>query len=170
MYMLLNFVYGLIGIVLLTAYCLIGAFAAPPMAYWFMTPKAKSILEESGISRKFSLKEAISLTILIIVVCVLFLWLIINAGMQGASSGMSLLQLSLRYLILFWMTSVFDAVVLDWWMFTRTKLFGIWLQKQTGNAPLAWSVDPQWDGKEIYKLLLEILASVALAWIFLKLT
>ena len=81
---------------------------------------------------------------------------------------MNLLQLSVRYLIIFWMTSIFDAVILDWWMFTRTKLFGIWLQKQTGTVPMEWSVDPQWDGKEIHKLLLEIVASVALAWISLK--
>lgn len=167
--MLLSFLFGLIGIVLLTAFCVIGAFIAPPMAYWFMTPRAVKIMEESGISRKFSRKQAASLTILIAADCALFLCLIVYAGKQGVSAGMDLLQLSLRYLILFWMTSVFDAVVLDWWMFTKTRLFGVWLRKQTGTAPSVWSVDPQWDGKEIHKLLLEIAASAALAWIFLKL-
>ena len=43
---------------------------------------------------------------------------------------MDLFQLSVRYLMIFRMTSVFDAVVPDWRMFTRTKLFGIWLQNQ----------------------------------------
>ena len=167
--MLLSILYGLIGIAILTAFCIIGAFIAPPMAYWFMTPKAKRIMEESGISKKFTKKQAASLTVLIVIACVLFLWLIVYAGKQGVTDGMTLLQLSIRYLIVFWMTSIFDAAVLDWWMFTRTRLFGVWLQKQTGTAPAVWSVDPQWDGKEIHKLLLEIAASVLLAWICLKL-
>ena len=167
--MLLSFLYGLIGIIILTFFCIIGAFVAPPIAYWFMTPKAKMIMEDSGISRKFTRKQVVSLTVLIITACILFIWLIVYAGKQGVYARMNLLQLSIRYLIIFWMTSVFDAVVLDWWMFTRTKLFGIWLQKQTGAAPTVWSVDPQWDGKEIHKLLLEIVVSVALAWIILKL-
>ena len=38
---------------LLTAFCLIGAFLVPQNAYWFMTPKAVSVLEEAGIDRKF---------------------------------------------------------------------------------------------------------------------
>ena len=166
--MLISFLYGLIGIVILTAFCIIGAFIAPPIAYWFMTPKAKRIMEESGISRKFTRKQAISLTVFIVIACILFIWLIVHAGRHGVYAGMNLLQLSVRYLIIFWMTSIFDAVILDWWMFTRTKLFGIWLQKQTGTAPTEWNVDPQWDGKEIHKLLLEIVVSIALAWIFLK--
>jgi hypothetical protein len=53
-------------------------------------------------------------------------------------------------------------------LFTKTKLFGIWLRAQTGKEPKVWSVDPQWDGKEIHKLLLEIAASALLAWLFLK--
>ena len=77
-------------------------------------------------------------------------------------------QLGFRFLILFWMTSIFDAVVLDWWMFTRTDLFGIWLKKKTGRTPEVWRVDPQWDGKEIHKLIIEVFVSAILAWIFLK--
>ena len=110
--MLLSFLFGLIGIIILTFFCIIGAFVAPPIAYWFMTPKAKMIMDDSGISRKFTRKQAVSLTALIVIVCVLFLWLIVYAGKQGVTDGMSLLQLSIRYLIIFWMTSVFDAVVL----------------------------------------------------------
>ena len=166
--MLLSFLYGLIGIIILTSFCVIDAFITPPMAYWFMTPKAKRIMENAGVSRKFTRKQAAYLTALIVIACILFLWLIIHAGKQGVGSGMNLLQLSIRYLTIFWMTSIFDAVVLDWWMFTRTKLFGIWIQKQAGTVPMEWSVDPQWDGKEIHKLLLEIVASAALAWISLK--
>lgn len=165
--MLQSVLYGLIGIAILTGFCITGAFLAPPMAYWFMTPHAKGIMEDAGISRKFTRKQAVSLTVLIVVACMLFLWLIVHAGKQGVHAGMKLLQLSLRYLTIFWMTSIFDAVVLDWWMFTKTKLFGIWLRKQTGTAPTVWRVDPQWDGKEIHKLLLEIAASAALAWVFL---
>lgn len=35
--MLLSVLLGLIGIALLTAFCLIGAFLVPQNAYWFMT-------------------------------------------------------------------------------------------------------------------------------------
>ena len=166
--MLLSFLYGIIGIILLTAFCVIGAFIAPQEAYWFMTPYAKSILEESGIDRKFTRKSAVRITILIVIVGILFIWTIISAGRRGVTSGMSFWQLSMRFLIFFWMVSIFDAVVLDWWMFTKTKLFGVWLKVQTGNEPKVWKVDPQWDGKEIHKLLLEVVVSAALAWIFLK--
>lgn len=163
--MLLNFLFGLTGIAILTAFCIIGAFLAPPMAFWFMTPKAVKIMEDAGISRKFTRKQAISLTALIVIACILFIGLFGLAGKQGISAGMDPVQLSIRFLTVFWMTSLFDAVVLDWWMFTKTKLFGIWLKKQTGTEPAVWRVDPQWDGKELLKLLLEIAASVALAWI-----
>lgn len=166
--MLLSFLYGLIGIVLLTAFCVIGAFIAPQEAYWFMTPYAKGILEESGIDRKFTRKSAVRITALIVITGGLFVWTIISAGRQGVTSGMNFWQLSLRFLIFFWMVSIFDAVVLDWWMFTRTKMFGVWLRIQTGNEPKVWSIDPQWDGKEIHKLLLEVVVSAILAWIFLK--
>ena len=166
--MLLSFLYGIIGIVLLTAFCLIGAFSAPQVAYWCMTPSAKKLLEEHGISRKFSLKGKISLAILTAVICVLYVLTIISAGKQGVTSGMNFRQLTLRFVIFFWMISIFDAVVLDWWMFTRTKIFGILIRQKTGKAPRVWSVEPQWDGKEIHKLIIEVIVSALLAWIFLK--
>ena len=166
--MLLSFLYGIIGIVLLTAFCLIGAFSAPQVAYWCMTPSAKKLLEEHGISHKFSLKGKISLAILTAVICVLYVLTIISAGKQGVTSGMNFWQLTLRFVIFFWMISIFDAVVLDWWMFTRTKIFGILIRQKTGKAPRVWSVEPQWDGKEIHKLIIEVIVSALLAWIFLK--
>ena len=46
--MLISFLYGPVGIVLLTAFCLIGAFSAPQVAYRCMTPEAKKLLEEHG--------------------------------------------------------------------------------------------------------------------------
>lgn len=167
--MLLSFCFGLIGISILTVFCLVGAFIAPPIAYWFMTPYAIKILEESGVSRKFKRKELILVSILITFAGIMFVALIIFAGKQGVDSGMSLIALSIRFLILFWMTSIFDAVVLDWWMFTKTNMFGFWLKRLSGKEPAVWRVDPQWDGKEILKLVLELIGSVVLAWIFLKL-
>ena len=164
----MSFLYGLIGIVLLTAFCLIGAFLVPQNAYWFMTPKAIKILEESGISRKFQLKDKIILGILIAITGGGFIATILFAGKQGVACGMSLAELSLRFVIFFWMVSIFDAVVLDWWMFTKTDMFGLWLTKTTGKMPMARRVDPQWDGKEIHKLIIEVVVSMALAWIFLK--
>ena len=166
--MLLNFLYGLIGIILLTAFCLISAFSAPQVAYWCMTPKAKALLEEHGISRKFTLKGKISLTVLTAIIGVLYIVTIISAGKQGVVSGMSFGQLTLRFVIFFWMISIFDAVVLDWWMFTKTKIFGILIKQKTGRTPTVWSVEPQWDGKEIPKLLIEVAVSAVLALIFLK--
>ena len=166
--MLLSFVYGLIGIILLTAFCLIGAFSAPQVAYWCMTPSAKKLLEEHGISRKFSLKGKISLTVLTTIIIVLYVLTIISAGKQGMTSGMNFRQLMLRFVIFFWMISIFDAVVLDWWMFTKTKIFGILIKQKTGKTPAVWSVEPQWDGKEIHKLIIEVAVSALLAWIFMK--
>ena len=60
------------------------------------------------------------------------------------------------------------TVVLDWWMFTKTDIFGILIKKKTGKTPDVWRVEPQWDGKEIYKLMIEVVASAILAWIFMK--
>ncbi len=59
--MLLSVLFGMIGIALLTAFCLIGAFLVPQNAYWFMTPKAIGILEEYGISRNFDRRDKIIL-------------------------------------------------------------------------------------------------------------
>lgn len=50
--MLYDFLFGIIGILALTVYCLPGAFMVPQIAYWFMTPYATKILEEYGIERK----------------------------------------------------------------------------------------------------------------------
>lgn len=166
--MLLSLLYGLVGIILLTAFCLIGAFSAPQVAYWFMTPSAKKLLEEHGISKKFTLKGKITLSILAVVIGVLYVLTITFAGKQGVTSGMNFWQLTLRFIIFFWMISIFDAVVLDWWMFTKTKIFGILIKNKTGNTPRVWSVEPQWDGKEIHKLLIEVAVSALFAWIFLK--
>lgn len=162
-----SFLYGLIGIVLLTAFCLIGAFSAPQVAYWCMTPQAKKQLEEHGISRKFSRKGKISLAVLTLIIGTLYIITIISAGRQGVTSGMNFWQLTLRFVIFFWMISIFDAVVLDWWMFTKTKIFGILIKQKTGKTPAVWSVEPQWDGKEIPKLIVEVAVSAVLAWIFL---
>lgn len=165
--MVFSFLYGLIGIVLLTAFCLIGAFSAPQVAYWCMTPQAKKQLEEHGISRKFSRKGKISLAVLTLIIGTLYIITIISAGRQGVTSGMNFWQLTLRFVIFFWMISIFDAVVLDWWMFTKTKIFGILIKQKTGKTPAVWSVEPQWDGKEIPKLIVEVAVSAVLAWIFL---
>ncbi len=166
--MIISVEYGLIGIIILTAFCLIGAFLVPQNAYWFMTPKAISLLEEYEISRKFGRKDKIIIGILIILVVIGYIVTVIFAGKQGVASGMDFWQLCLRFLIFFWMISIFDAVVLDWWMFTKTNLFGIWIKKKTGKTPKVWRVDPQWDGKEIHKLIIEVVVSMLLAWIFLK--
>lgn len=72
------------------------------------------------------------------------------------------------FLIFFRMVSIFDAVVLDWWMFTKTDIFGILIKKKTGRMPDVMRVDPQWDGKEFLKLFPEVIISVVLAWIFIK--
>ena len=166
--MLLDFLYGFIGIIALTGFCLLGAFMVPQIAYWFMTPYATKILEEYGIERKMRGKDVAKIVILTIVAGALFIVPIIYARIQGVDSGMSIWRLGLRFLIFFWMVSIFDAVVLDWWMFTKTDIFGILIKKKTGRMPDVIRVDPQWDGKEFLKLFLEVIISVVLAWIFIK--
>ena len=166
--MLLDFLFGLIGIFLLTAFCLPGAFMVPQIAYWSMTPYAVKILEEYGIERKLSRKDVAKIALLFIVIGGLFISTIIYAGIQGADSGMNIWRLGLRFIIFFWMVSIFDAVVLDWWMFTKTDIFGILIKTRTGRTPDVMRVDPQWDGKEFLKLFLEVIVSAVLALVFIK--
>ena len=166
--MLFNFIYGLIGIVLLTLFCLPGAFLVPQVAYWFMTPSAVEQLEKYDIPRKFLLMDKIIMGFLLLIVGAGYIVTIIVAGKQGVASGMNLWQLSLRFAIMFWMTSIFDAIVLDWWMFTKTDIFGILILKKTGIKPDIMRVDAQWDGYEIPKLFIEVVLSVILAFIFIK--
>lgn len=166
--MLLSFVYGLIGIALLTAFCLIGAFLVPQDAYWFMTPSAVEQLEKYGIPRKLKTKDKIIIGALMLIVGAGYIATIIFAGRQGVDSGMTLWQLSLRFVIIFWMTSIFDAIVLDWWMFTKTDIFGILIKTKTGKTPDVMRVEPQWDGYEIPKLIGEVVLSVIIALIFIK--
>ena len=75
--MLLSVLFGLIGIVLLTAFCLIGAFLVPQNAYWFMTPKAIKILEDAGISRKLGGRAKIIIGALITLTLA---WLFLKVG------------------------------------------------------------------------------------------
>ena len=110
-----------------------------------------------------SRKDIVKIALLITVVGVLFIATIFIAGIQGINSGMGLWRLSLRFLIFFWMVSILDAVVLDWWMFTKTDIFGVLIKKKTGKTPEVMRVDPQWDGKEFLKLALEVVISVVLA-------
>lgn len=166
--MWLSFLYGLIGIVFLVFFCLLGAFLVPQNAYWFMTPYAKGLLEKYGVPKEFKLKDKLILGLLILIAGTGFVLTIIYAGKQGVASGMNFLQLTLRYVIFFWMVSVFDAIVLDWWMFTKTDIFGVLIKRKTGKTPDVWRVDPQWDGKEIHKIVIEVFVSALLAWIFLK--
>lgn len=166
--MLLSFLYGLIGIVLLVAFCLIGAFLVPQNAYWFMTPKAKELLEKYGVPRELKLKDKIIIGLLALITGSGFIVTIIVAGKQGVASGMNFWQIALRFVIFFWMVSIFDAIVLDWWMFTKTDIFGVLIEKKTGKEPDVRRVEPQWDGKEIHKLVIEVVVSAILAWIFIK--
>ncbi|SEG11655.1 hypothetical protein SAMN04487934_10832 [Eubacterium ruminantium] len=130
-----NFIFGLIGIALLTVFCLIGAFLVPQNAYWFMTPSAVDLLEKYGIPRELKQKDKITIGLLMLIVGVGYIVTIIIAGKQGVASSMNLWQLSLRFVIMFWMTSIFDAIVLDWWMFTKTDIFGILIKTKTGKTP-----------------------------------
>ena len=167
--MLFDFLYGFVGIIILTVYCLPGAFMVPQIAYWFMAPYATKILEEYGIDRKMRGKDVVKIALLTLIAGALFIAIIIYAGIQGADSGMSIWRLGLRFLIFFWMVSIFDAVVLDWWMFTKTDIFGLLIKAKTGRTPDIMRVDPQWDGKEFLKLVLEVIISGVLAWVFIKL-
>ena len=54
-------------------------------------------------------------------------------------------------------------------MFTKTAIFGLLKKTKTGKRPDVMRVDPQWDGKEVLKLILELGFSIVLAWIFIKL-
>lgn len=113
-------------------------------------------------------KDVVKISLLIAVAGALFILTIFFAGIQGVNSGMGLWRLSLRFLIFFWMVSIFDAIVLDWWMFTKTDIFGVLIKKKTGKAPEVMRVDAQWDGKEFLKLALEAVISVVLAWLFIR--
>ena len=166
--MLWSFIFGLIGIVLLTVFCLVGAFSVPQIAYWMMTPYAKRLLEKAGIPRKLDTKSWIKIIVLTILVGTGFVLTIITAGIQGVRAGMSFWQLGLRFMIFFWMVSLFDAIVLDWWMFTKTDIFGVLIKKKTGKTPEIWRVDHQWDGMEMLKLIIEVVVSAILAFIFIK--
>lgn len=163
-----DFLFGFIGIVLLTAFCLSGAFMVPQIAYWFMTPYACGLLQEYGIKKKMSSKDIVLISLLTVITGTLFVLTVISAGLQGVNAGMSIWRLSLRFMIFFWMISIYDAVVLDWWMFTKTDIFGVLIKRKTGKTPDVMRVDPQWDGKEFLKLVLEIAVSAALAWLFIK--
>ena len=110
--MLLDFLYGFIGIIALTGFCLLDAFMVPQIAYWFMTPYATKILEEYGIERKMRGKDVAKIVILTIVAGALFIVPIIYVGIQGVDSGMSIWRLGLRFLIFFWMVSIFDLAYL----------------------------------------------------------
>ena len=140
----------------------------PQIAYWVMTPYARGLLEQYGIKKKMNRRDIVVITLLIVIAGAVFISTIFIAGIQGVNAGMGLLRLSLRFLIFFWMVSIFDAVVLDWWMFTKTDIFGVLIKKKTGKKPDIMRVDPQWDGKEFLKLALEIIASVVLAWLFIR--
>lgn len=67
------------------------------------------------------------------------------------------------------MVSIFDAVVLDWRMFTKTDIFGLLIKIKTRKKADIMRVDPQWDEKEFLKLFFEAIISVVLAWIFIQL-
>ena len=67
-------------------------------------------------------KDKAIVAIITLAAGVLFILTIIFAGKQGVNSGMGVWRLSLRFLIFFWMISIYDAVVLDWWMFTKTDI------------------------------------------------
>jgi hypothetical protein len=53
-------------------------------------------------------------------------------------------------------------------MFTKTDIFGVLIKKKTGETPEVWRVDPQWDGMEMLKLIIEVVVSAILAFIFIK--
>ena len=133
-----------------------------------MTPYARGLLEQYGIKKKMNRRDIVVITLLIVIAGAVFISTIFFAGIQGVNAGMGLLRLSLRFLIFFWMVTIFDAVVLDWWMFTKTDIFGVLIKKKTGKKPDIMRVDPQWDGKEFLKLTLEIVVSVVLAWLFIR--
>lgn len=43
---------------------------------------------------------------------------------------------------------------------------GLLIKAKTGKTPDVMRVDPQWDGKEVLKLILELIFSIILAWIY----
>ena len=77
--MLFDFLYGFIGIIALTVFCLPGAFMVPQIAHWFMSPYATKILEEYGIERKMRGKDVAKIVILTVVAGALFIATIIYA-------------------------------------------------------------------------------------------
>ena len=46
--------------------------------------------------------------------------------------------------------------------------FSAQFKKKTGKTPEIWRVDPQWDGMEMLKLIIEVVVSAILAFIFIK--
>lgn len=70
--MLYDFLFGIIGILILTVYCLPGAFMVSQIAYWFMTPYATKILEEYGIERKMGGKDVVKIALLTLIAGALF--------------------------------------------------------------------------------------------------
>ena len=86
-------------------------------------------------------KDVVKIALLTLMAGALFITTIFYAGIQGADSGMSIWRLGLRFLIFCWMVSIFDAVVLDWWMFTKTDIFGLLIKLKTGKKPGIMRVD-----------------------------
>ena len=160
---LMTIFFTVLLIAVLTIFCALLAFIAPGLSTTLMTEKAREAAQIPDPDKRQKIRGYT----LYVLAGIMFVAVLIWAGIDGVHSGITWWRLWLRFFIMFLAVELYDDIFLDWFIFTKTGFFGYWVRKITGRELPEKNTEPQWDGKEKRKLIAVTFGTLILALIFI---
>ena len=160
---LMTIFFTVLLIAVLTIFCALLAFIAPGLSTTLMTEKAREAAQIPDPDKRQKIRGYA----LYVLAGIMFVAVLIWAGIDGVHSGITWWRLWLRFFIMFLAVELYDDIFLDWFIFTKTGFFGYWVRKITGRELSDKNTEPQWDGKEKRKLIAVPFGTLILALIFI---
>ena len=160
---LMTIFFTVLLIAVLTIFCALLAFIAPGLSTTLMTEKAREAAQIPDPDKRQKIRGYT----LYVLAGIMFVAVLIWAGIDGVHSKMTWWRLWLRFFIMFLAVELYDDIFLDWFIFTKTGFFGYWVRKITGRELPEKNTEPQWDGKEKRKLIAVPFGTLILALIFI---
>ena len=160
---LMTIFFTVLLIAVLTIFCALLAFIAPGLSTTLMTEKAREAAQIPDPDKRQKIRGYT----LYVLAGIMFVAVLIWAGIDGVHSGITWWRLWLRFFIMFLAVELYDDIFLDLFIFTKTGFFGYWVRKITGRELSDKNTEPQWDGKEKRKLIAVPFGTLILALIFI---
>lgn len=159
---LFGVVLAFIAILLFTVTFFILAYATPGVFKSLLKNKTKRLSHVPDPNRA----QRVLGNIICFVFAILFITILVVAGVEGRYAGMNYLGMWGRFILVLFSLALWNEFYLSNILFTKTNFFNNWVKMASGTAPQTEYHEAQWTNRKRKNFILTPIDSLLLALIF----